>query len=779
MKALDTYIHLVTSARSRAEQSGKPVEDIKNNEMFVRTLSEGIIMLCCFGSRKEAEKVKHLTDLLETTLGHPAGDESERLNGHSEMPNYMPTAYRALGIGNATWARWTPVNESRADVQAEAISALEKSLAMDAGQSGSTATTFALGLLLAETRDLDGAIDIIRETLGSAAVDKDGNQQGLHHLTYYMERDLVPLWHLLALLLSARGDFQTASSACEAAFDIVSTEPCLSKQSSNRSLRAAQDEQPENANSQKKTKVRDMETREKESLIELRMTQLVIMEALHDSESAVNNSDELVGLFGKLFTGIGGEREDQTKPDLLVPPKTATGTVRSFRGSIFGRKRSQRHPSRENEANSDSSTVPRVPSINSNHDLNTDMITPAIQITEGDRGLSRERPSTGTAPVFSRHKDGRPVQKLHRREGSLTKSLRRRSSERAKRPSSPLGEQSLELTPTKTHHKYDMETRGRGENKPPSPIFGHSDSISARQTLPPIAHNMKYKKEPLPAGHWQQPPQQDIRLPTSSRFESPTKALTRFSKMQEQKHALGLLVKVWLFIAALYRRASLFEDALEACNEASTQATRVEALVAAQESSSKAFANEGWGNSKSSDEVWADVYAERGHLAQAQSQSHEAMKHFEEALVYFPDHPQATTGLANLLLDIYDQTLPREEPSVPLSQLDISSLSLESAAAAEKKAKRKQSNSATRSQKGTTETLHRLAARDRAYGLLSALTKLGTTWDDSEAWYALSRAYESGGQVEKTKEVLWWCIELEDRKPTRHWWNVGSSGYVL
>jgi hypothetical protein len=75
--------------------------------------------------------------------------------------------------------------------------------------------------------------------------------------------------------------------------------------------------------------------------------------------------------------------------------------------------------------------------------------------------------------------------------------------------------------------------------------------------------------------------------------------------------------------------------------------------------------------------------------------------------------------------------------------------------------------------------LNRLAARDRAFGLLSTLTKLGSGWDYSEAWYALARAYEESGQIEKTKEVLWWCVELEDTHPMRNWKNVALGGFVL
>lgn len=75
--------------------------------------------------------------------------------------------------------------------------------------------------------------------------------------------------------------------------------------------------------------------------------------------------------------------------------------------------------------------------------------------------------------------------------------------------------------------------------------------------------------------------------------------------------------------------------------------------------------------------------------------------------------------------------------------------------------------------------LSRLAARDRAFALLSTLTKLGAGWDYSEAWFALARAYEESGQLEKAKEVLWWCVELEDTHPVRKWRSVALGGFVL
>jgi hypothetical protein len=81
--------------------------------------------------------------------------------------------------------------------------------------------------------------------------------------------------------------------------------------------------------------------------------------------------------------------------------------------------------------------------------------------------------------------------------------------------------------------------------------------------------------------------------------------------------------------------------------------------------------------------------------------------------------------------------------------------------------------------KTETAQLDRLAARDRAFGLLSALTKLGAGWNYSEAWFALARAYELSGQKGRARDVLWWCVELEEGRALRGWEVVNAGGYVL
>ena len=187
------------------------------------------------------------------------------------------------------------------------------------------------------------------------------------------------------------------------------------------------------------------------------------------------------------------------------------------------------------------------------------------------------------------------------------------------------------------------------------------------------------------------------------------------------------------------------------------------------------------------------------------------------------DHPSAVVGLSNLLLDIYTVALPPLPSAPTLSEPDspkITSMPSISSAFAGLSLKSSQSDAnkhkpvpstgsqeplglpksksthmpdgpvsvlrdseltsrAVASKEPTTSELDRLAARDRAYGLLTGLTKLGSGWNNSEAWFALARAYEEGGQSDKAREALWWCVELEDCQGVRSWKVVSSGGYVL
>lgn len=188
--------------------------------------------------------------------------------------------------------------------------------------------------------------------------------------------------------------------------------------------------------------------------------------------------------------------------------------------------------------------------------------------------------------------------------------------------------------------------------------------------------------------------------------------------------------------------------------------------------------------------------SQRGDLASARSAPFEAMDAYEQALVYCPDHPEAMIATSNLLLDIYEEKLPAEPPEVLLPPLPtIAGITSANPSSTHTSASESQAvplpttGSATapsaplpahgRKKDPTPAELNRLAARERAYMLLSTLTRLGSGWDTSEAWLGLARAHELSSQAQKAKEALWWVVELEDGRGIRAWDDALAGGLTL
>ena len=190
------------------------------------------------------------------------------------------------------------------------------------------------------------------------------------------------------------------------------------------------------------------------------------------------------------------------------------------------------------------------------------------------------------------------------------------------------------------------------------------------------------------------------------------------------------------------------------------------------------------------------IVVQKGDLATASGLHFEASSHYEDSLSYFPDHPSSIISLSSQLLNIYTEEMPAEPPQSHLPAQHTTSGTATNSLAATSVPSQSSSTSRlpeTVPASGAVPThasasthkdpapaeLNRLAARERAYMLLSGLTRLGTGWDDSEAWLVLAKAHELSGQVGKAKEALWWVVELEETRPVRGWRDVAVGGLAL
>lgn len=876
--ALDTYLDMVTKGRSRVQKSGIPESSLDDDETAIRTAAEGISILCRFGCREQAEKAQDLGRKLEQwleeyNLGNPLqkipnGQDSatavyeEKSQRSIVSPVGLAIAYRAVGISQAHWAEMTYEATTRAAIQASALRNLQKSLAPELGNSENLETLFALGMLSAKTRDLGAAIQVVKRALsstsrGSTSIgrphvfsEKQAEIGSVPEQDILRQRRLIPFWHLLTLLMSAEQEWTNAAQSCAATFEQFGDPSCLfgaedvSISERKTDHAAASSVQRDDIHRAGSSIVDNMDLYEKYGIVEVKMTQLALTEVLEGPEAALNACDELFGLFTRLFRDLEVLVPLKFKKGATAPPQSSSGTVKSLRGSLFGRPKTSHKKTHKANTSVSSTVDPSTVVSNVARHSHDAAAAPMIQVTGDDEEVSRlETHHHHRHHHLFHHDAGSRGQKLQKRSESLNSkksfgSFRRKagssSTNSALIPSRAqsdvpevVEEDKVGTSGQKSISDYTVRDENQRATNPaatstspralgvamtqnlpplaPPPGEGHNESPNATQPLSNIAHNFHSRQQPLPLAHKHPTPHQDVRLPTISPHTSSTQPAPRFPKARDRRHALSLLVKIWLLIASLYRRAGIPDDARGACDEAFTHVQTIEAEVAAQtSSSSRAFEERDWGCCRSVDELWGDVYTERGNLEKTLAAPQQATEYYERALFHCLDHPVATVALANLLLDVYTQTAPSSEhpttrvtPSpfstpYPLDSTFPTSFSLDPAENDDDNETNTHTlpplphdpSRPTMTHLPTqlldeTTLLARLAARDRAHGLLSSLTKLGSGWDNSEAWFALARAYEEGGQVDRAKEVLWWCVELEDTRPVRAWGCVGLGGFVL
>lgn len=444
-------------------------------------------------------------------------------------------------------------------------------------------TLYAFGLLLAEMRDIGGAIKVVKRALSSNSrgdglrtADGVASDTDAEDVDYVHERKLIPLWHLLALLLTAKSDFTTAARTCDAAFDQFDDPTVLfgNQGEAYRSehLNETSGDLEKARSSMDKGLVDRMESFEKEGILQVKVTQLMLLEVVEGTTAAVDASMELLALYRRLFGDLGGAPEQPQSVEVAAAQDTAGN-----RASFFGRTRTLR----KNTITQDQS--PTVPSgrrsTSSRPSTNATEGAPTIQVTD-----ESGKPN-------SHHHHGLFHHKHPEKSSTGSIKLRKRSASNMKSPDSA----------GKDSEKSDGVANGTGRRG--------SALSNSEQPLRQIPHNIAAEKQPAPAGHTDRPPRQDVRLPTSFPRPSYTAPEPRFPVLQERRHTTSLLIDVWLFIAGLYTRAALFDDAKGAVDEAFKLADNLESEMSQDLSSARVFSERGWGGGKSIEELWADIWA--------------------------------------------------------------------------------------------------------------------------------------------------------------------------
>lgn len=610
-KSFDTYLDIVKKGKARAEKTGEAEHGLDDDETVLKAVSECIKALCRYGSLDGAEKAKELALFFEGWLEkhHPidqprSGEVPENrdftdLNGPIS-PKILALAWRSIGIAYAQLARLTYDASSRSEVQLHAIKCFRKSLLPQYKSTVDAESLFALGTILAERRELAAAIEVVKTGLIPSSSTTTMSRLDPHPASFARERSLIPLWHLMALLLSARQEFDTAARSCEGAFEQFQDPKYLFGESDLSSYRSAHID--ERTSSKKQGVVDEMDDFEKESVLEIKMTQLAIIEVLEGPEVAVNASDELLILFSRLFGDPLKDSASLTEPSsTLVVPQTSAGTIRSVRGSIFGRSLRKTHTS--------------IPAIDE-----TPAVPPRLQTTQT---------VASTAPTIQVTNASNSGAKQH-----LHERLHKRR-ETVSREEVPSRNRSISIGRKRASSGVSAATDGENSSRPPADPKPHdhwssdqgvgqtgraTSTKSSRQSTVPISLRSKSQqpaqKEPLPkATHTSQSSIQDDRPLLVSPYSSSTTPVIRFSKDQEKRRRTAILVKVWLLICGFYRRATLYEDAKGALDEAEKLVRQTEACVLKDTTGCVSIHHAGWGGGKTVQQLWADVYAEVRYVA--------------------------------------------------------------------------------------------------------------------------------------------------------------------
>ena len=637
-KAFDVYVELSVAGRSRNRRSDESETiEVDDDELYIRTLVDAIGVLCRFGGRKDAEKAREVEKLVDDWLSihaHPFeetayGPLSEPLPDSQERGNTavnVSIAYRSLGISRAHWARLMYEGDKRSMLQAEALAFFKKALDSKLGGSLDIDTLYAMGLLSADMRNIPEAIKALKIALASPTellasssssglgLKTDAFGEPLHDGALFgRERKLVPLWHLLALLLTARADFSNAAKSCEAVFEQFGDQSNLlgdegsfdSRQRTRQQSSITSDEKERRLPIISVTNI--MNGFEKETLLQVKLTQLALVETVEGPTVAVDGADELFALYARLFgePKIEGVRKlPQKAPNLR--PGTATSAMRSIAGSILGKSRlSHRGRDRPQSLPAQASRPNTARTARQSH-MPATQPTPSIHVTNEDGAAEKEENG-----VLHRRSQNTSTRQKHE------SILKRKSggSLRKRRGSAP-GSRPDESVPRKSVGSSEGDTSQVEDTVPPLPETGRhrNESLARAESVessvrPVTSQSIRSEAATISQHRYPDPMLQhrDSHLAGSSPYAINLLHSPLFSILQDSRQKISLLIRLWLYVSGLYTRAGMLDDAKAALDEALKLVETFELEVAQERSSSKAFAERGWGAGASVNELWADV----------------------------------------------------------------------------------------------------------------------------------------------------------------------------
>lgn len=589
MHAFNSYAEIIAKGKARAIKTGKLETGIDDNDTAILTAVEAVRLLCRYGDREHGEKAIEVGSQIRSWLGRqgvtPMGNSenepssSENIQADASSiagppllrPETIAAAHRAVGISQAHWARLTYDTESRAGLQNEALHSLQTSAAYVANN---VETTFALGRVLVDTRDVPGAIDVVKRCIAANTPPADSPR-----LYYVPQVSLVPLWHLLALCLTARDEYDSGIRMCDAAFDQFGDATILFGIESSQ---AASD--PEKHTGPIRGVVASMDAFQRDHLLQLKLTRLSLLEATEGTAAAVDSTSDILATYARLFGVSKAARQppagSTSAAASVTPSRAGGGTLRSIVGSIRPKRTSVERDTFRPPSNASAPSPPRTSAGSTSRPAPSNGAPIAITVTNEDGVSASGRVSAEQLPHHHHH--------LH-----LPFKVRHHGGD-FREAGGNLGSSDA---------LHDAAAAGERELAPPVPPKD-SDVVDHAVTSTPndIGTPSSQQSPGIPTDTGR-----DVRLslvaPPS--YAPPSSA----SNIHERQHTASLLVQIWLSIGDLYLRADMQDDAEAAVAEAARIVEAFEAEKGERNANARGLFEKGWGGGKSVDALWADVFA--------------------------------------------------------------------------------------------------------------------------------------------------------------------------
>lgn len=628
LKAFDSYVEIMTKGRARAAKAGDLTSDIDNDNIALRHISTVILVCCRYGSQKGSEKAfrygimaqQWLDQIDSKTTNETLSDGSLPAQPEDAVPrpsglhkDSLAVAWRAIAISQATWAYYTFNTALRSDLYDKAVLNLRRSLE----HYESVGTLYALARVLAQKRDIAHALEVVKRALKLTQ-----HPRTRHHLSHNVQSehdhlyddleapltdvDVLPLYHLLALLLSSREDLDLAVGSCDAGLSGV--EDLLAGQSvTGEASRELTDRDKtleiltngHDASASGNAAVQELHIFAKQNILEAKMTRMALLDMMEGPEIAVNTSNELLELYTRLFGKVDLSVALQKRQGAVDPAKSKAGTVRSMKPKPVTNRLSKTH------------SYHGSPSVNYSRPTTANV-------------TARTSIDNDVVPHGEEH-DAYASVDPEKNNASRSTSVRKKIfSHRHKKSDGTTAEPlPTQLNTTGSLHPPSsiVNTARTSMDRPTTATTQHTaPDLAAPEHIP---HNLSNSNLPAPVGHTAvQPSPQDTRLIVPPPGTTSVVNLPRPNQLQSRRFELSHLAKIWNFITGLYIDADLLADAKEASEEARRLVEALEADLAEQDSSVQHFQDPGWSGCPSLEDLWAEVYLKVTHPDPTQPLTH-------------------------------------------------------------------------------------------------------------------------------------------------------------